>query len=80
MISKREPNPSTSAARSGRSAKAANRLCAPDSGSSTPVKPEATISAPSVPFRAGMAAKSKAFSTWWWSRFQKGMPLACCAA
>ena len=78
MISKRAPSPATSSSGAAVSASAVNRLCVPLSGSSTAVKPAATMVAAATPLRAPMPPKSNAFSMCSWSRDQNATPDACC--
>ena len=58
---------------------ATKKLRSPESASSTPVKPCATMRAAATPFLAGMPPKSNAFSMCSSSRIQHEMPEACCA-
>src|ERR671926_433929 len=55
------------------------KLSAPEKMSSRPFQPDRTSSAEVTPFRAGMPAKTNAFSMWSVSRCQARMPEDCCA-
>ena len=79
ITSYRSPSSATISSGLGDDENERKKLRSPSKTFHTPVKPMSTSTAAVTPLRAGIPAKSNAFSMWSVSRAHVGMPDVCCA-